>query len=162
MRKVLVLLIAALAVSVPLAALVPNQPAPGFTLKSLDGKTLSLADLKGKVVVVNFWATWCPPCREEIPDFVAFYNENRAKGLEIVGVSVDEKTAQQVKPFVDQNKMGYPVAMVTEKILRDYGPIQAIPTTFVIDKKGIVRYAQEGMLDKAALTAMFKKYSAEN
>ena len=161
MRKVLVLLIAALAVSVTLAALVPNQPAPAFTLKSLDGKTLSLADLKGKVVVVNFWATWCPPCREEIPDFVAFYNENRAKGLEVVGISVDEKTAEQVKPFVGRNKMDYPVAMVTEKILRDYGPIQAIPTTFVIDKKGIVRFAQEGMLDKAALTAMFKKYSAE-
>ena len=162
MKKTAFFLIAALAAGfAPLAALVPNQPAPAFSLKSLDGKTLALADLKGKIVVVNFWATWCPPCREEIPDFVEFYNENRAKGLEIVGVSVDEMTAQQIRPFVDKNKITYPVAMVTNKILKDYGPIPAIPTTFVIDKKGVVRHAQEGMMDKASLTALFQKLSSE-
>ena len=162
MKKTAALLIIALAAGfAPLAALVPNQPAPAFTIKSLDGKTLVLADLKGKIVVVNFWATWCPPCRAEIPDFVEFYNQNKAKGLEIVGVSVDEMTPQQLRPFVDKNKMSYPVALVNEKILKDYGPISAIPTTFVIDKKGVVRHAQEGMMDKQSLTALFQKLSAE-
>ena len=145
----------------PLGAIVPNQTAPVFTLKSLDGKTLALAELKGKIVVVNFWATWCPPCRAEIPDFVEFYNQNKDKGLEIVGVSVDEMTPRQLQPFVQKNKMSYPVALVNKKILNDYGPISAIPTTFVIDKKGIIRYAQEGMMDKASLTALFQKLSAE-
>lgn len=155
------LIIALTAGLAPLAAIVPNQPAPAFTLKSLDGKTLALAELKGKVVVVNFWATWCPPCRAEIPDFVEFYSQNKAKGLEIVGVSVDEMTPQQLRPFVDQNKMSYPIALVTDKILKDYGPIRAIPTTFVIDKKGIIRHAEEGMMDKQTLTALFQKLSAE-
>lgn len=145
----------------PLAALVPNQPAPAFSVKSLDGKTLDLSELKGKIVVVNFWATWCPPCRAEIPDFVEVYNRFKSKGLEIVGISVDEMTPRQLQPFIVKNKMSYPVAMATAKLLKDYGPISAIPTTFVVDKKGVVRYAQEGMLDKAALTSLFTKLSAE-
>ena len=162
MKKTAAFLIIALAAGfAPLAAIVPNQPAPAFTLKSLDGKTLALSELKGKIVVVNFWATWCPPCRAEIPDFVEVYEQNRAKGLEIVGVSVDEMTPQQLRPFVDKNKMSYPVALVTDKILRDYGPISAIPTTFIIDKKGIIRHAEEGMMDKQTLTTLFQKLSAE-
>ena len=162
MKKTAAFLIIALSAGLaPLAAIVPNQPAPAFTLKSLDGKTLALSELKGKIVVVNFWATWCPPCRAEIPDFVEVYEQNRAKGLEIVGVSVDEMTPQQLRPFVDKNKMSYPVALVTDKILRDYGPISAIPTTFIIDKKGIIRHAEEGMMDKQTLTTLFQKLSAE-
>jgi cytochrome c biogenesis protein CcmG/thiol:disulfide interchange protein DsbE len=161
-KKTAAFLIIALSAGLaPLAAIVPNQPAPAFTLKSLDGKTLALSELKGKIVVVNFWATWCPPCRAEIPDFVEVYEQNRAKGLEIVGVSVDEMTPQQLRPFVDKNKMSYPVALVTDKILRDYGPISAIPTTFIIDKKGIIRHAEEGMMDKQTLTTLFQKLSAE-
>jgi cytochrome c biogenesis protein CcmG/thiol:disulfide interchange protein DsbE len=161
-KKTAAFLIIALSAGLaPLAAIVPNQPAPAFTLKSLDGKTLALSELKGKIVVVNFWATWCPPCRAEIPDFVEVYEQNRAKGLEIVGVSVDEMTPQQLRPFVDKNKMSYPVALVTDKILRDYGPISAIPTTFIIDKKGIIRHAEEGMMDKQTLTTLFQKLFAE-
>lgn len=162
MKRTAVFAIAALIAGLaPLAAVVPNQPAPAFSVKSLDGKTLALSDLKGKIVVVNFWATWCPPCRAEIPDFVEVYNRFKPKGLEIVGISVDEMTPQQLQPFIVKNKMSYPVAMATAKLLKDYGPISAIPTTFVVDKKGVVRYAQEGMLDKAALTALFTKLSAE-
>jgi peroxiredoxin len=143
------------------AQIVPNMPAPAFTLKDLNGKSISLADLRGKIIVLNFWATWCPPCREEIPDFVEFYNQNKATGLEIVGVSVDNIPAAQVQAFVNKNKMTYPVAMFTEKIVRDYGPIDAIPTTFIIDKTGRVRYTQVGMMGRDALARWYGKLAAE-
>jgi peroxiredoxin len=143
------------------AQVVPNKPAPQFALKDLNNKTVSLADLKGKIVVLNFWATWCPPCRAEIPDFVAFYDQNKVKGLEIVGVSVDETPAAEVETFVRQNKMDYRVAMFTEKIVRDYGPIDAIPTTFIIDRTGRVRHTQVGMMGKKTLALWFEKLSSE-
>jgi peroxiredoxin len=135
--------------------------APDFTVKDLDGKTISLSALKGKVVLINFWATWCPPCREEIPDFVAFYNENKDRGLEIVGLSVDKMTAEELKPFVAHFKMSYPVALATSKIIRDFEPGDAIPTTIVIDKKGVIRDKQVGAMDRATLNKLFQKLSAE-
>ena len=160
--------IVALAIAAVLAAaaglpaqIVPNMPAPKFSLKDLNGNAVTLDGLRGKVLVLNFWATWCPPCRAEIPDFVAYYNANKSKGLEILGVSVDTNTATGVSAFVRTNKMSYPVAMMTEKIIRDYGPIDSIPTTFIIDKSGRVRHAEIGIVDKATLAAWFTKLSAE-
>ncbi len=156
-----IVLILGAAAAAPTAQIVPNMPAPAFALKDLSGKTISLADLRGKIVVLNFWATWCPPCRAEIPDFVEFYNQNKATGLEIVGVSVDNIPAAQVQAFVNKNKMTYPVAMFTEKIVRDYGPIDAIPTTFIIDKTGRVRYTQVGMMGGETLAQWTRKLLAE-
>ena len=161
-RTTFVLLIAAALAAPALSAqIVPNMPAPAFSIKDMSGKTITLDGLKGKVVVLNFWATWCAPCRAEVPDFVSFYNENKAKGLEILGVSVDTNTAGQVPEFVQKNKVSYPVAMVTKIILRDYGPIDAIPTTFIIDKTGRVRYTQVASMDKETLAEWFAKLSAE-
>jgi peroxiredoxin len=137
------------------------QAAPDFSVKDIEGRTITLAGLKGKVVLINFWATWCPPCREEIPDFVAFYNENKDRGLEIVGLSVDNMTAAELKPFVTYFKMSYPVAFATSKIVRDFDPGDAIPTTIVIDKKGVVRDKQVGAMDRATLDKLFKQLSAE-
>jgi peroxiredoxin len=161
-KRMLVLAIAAVLITAAglSAQLAENSPAPAFTLKDLAGKTITLDALRGKVVVLNFWATWCPPCRAEIPDFVEFYKENKAKGLEIVGVSVDTNTASQVAGFVQQNKIPYPVTMFTQKIVDSYGPIDAIPTTFVIDKTGRVRHVQVGMMDKETLAQVFAKLSA--
>jgi len=160
--KALVFAIAAVLAAAPLGAqIVPNTSAPAFSIKDMTGKTITLDSLKGKVVVLNFWATWCPPCRAEVPDFVDVYNANKAAGLEILGISVDTNTASQVPEFVQKNKITYPVAMFTNKIVRDYGPIDAIPTTFIIDKTGRVRYTQVALMDKETLVKWFTKLAAE-
>ncbi|MDB5097947.1 MAG: alkyl hydroperoxide reductase [Cyanobacteria bacterium RYN_339] len=117
-----------------------NQ-APAFALKSAtDGKVQKLSDLKGKVVVVDFWATWCPPCRAEIPDFVALQKQYGPKGLQIVGVSVDKGGTAEVVKFMKANSINYPILMSDGATESAYGGIRAIPTTFLIDKKGNVAH----------------------
>jgi cytochrome c biogenesis protein CcmG/thiol:disulfide interchange protein DsbE len=125
--------------------------APDFFATGLDGRLLDSAALKGKVVAVNFWATWCPPCRAEIPDFLAVYEANKDKGLEILGFSVDDIPPAQLKDFIDQFKITYPVAFAPESVIKAFAPGQYIPTTFLIDKKGNIRHKQVGAMDKASL-----------
>ncbi len=134
-----------------------TTPAPDFTLTDLQGKTLSLAASKGKVLVLNFWATWCPPCRREIPDFVEAYRELRDLGLEIIGVSVDETTAESLLEWTKKTGINYPIALATPEIERAYGPITSIPTTFVIDRAGRIRHSQSGLMDKATLLRLFRE-----
>jgi len=138
-----------------------GKPAPDFTLPDLDGQKTRLSDLKGKVVLVNFWATWCPPCRAEIPEFVETYNACKDKGLVIIGVSLDQVPAQELASFVKNFGMTYPVAFGTEKILDDYQPGQYIPATIIIDKKGMIRSRHVGAMDGDALKSLFLKLSAE-
>jgi len=112
--------------------------APHFALKSLKGNTLNLEDLRGKVVLLNFFATWCPPCRQEIPDFVRLYEKFKDKGLEIVGIALDMQGAAVLTPFVKHFKISYPVLLGTRKVVMDYGGIEGIPTTFFIDRDGFI------------------------
>jgi thiol-disulfide isomerase/thioredoxin len=119
---------------------------PGFTVTDLEGKTVSFADLKGKVVLVNFWATWCPPCRAEIPDLVALQDKYRGK-LVILGVSEDEDaTPAEVKAFGVEQKMNYPIVMKTPELAKIFKGVSALPTTFVIDPEGKIRQRHVGML----------------
>ena len=113
-----------------------SKPAPNFVLKKANGESLELKSLKGKVVVINFWATWCGPCRAEIPGMLQVYDKLKGKGLEIVGVSLDRPGFSVVSPFVEKMKIVYPVVLGDDKTVEAYGNIQAIPTTFVVDRKG--------------------------
>jgi thiol-disulfide isomerase/thioredoxin len=125
-----------------------KQHAPNFSLKTADGTTIELAKLKGKIVVVNFWATWCPPCRAEIPDFIKIQEQYKNKGLMIVGISLDQKGWPAVKPFAEKTKFNYPIVLGNEDVVKAYGGIEAIPTSFFIDKKGFIVDKQVGMLSK--------------
>jgi peroxiredoxin len=131
----------------------PKPVAPNWQLRDINGKPISLADFKGKVVILDFWATWCPPCRQEIPGFVKLQRKYQDKGLVIIGVSLDQQGPGVVKPFVRELGMNYPVVMGDEKIVSDYGGIEAIPTTFIIDRQGEVVTAHQGFTDSATFEA---------
>lgn len=138
-----------------------SETAPDFTLEDLSGKTLTLSQFKDKVLVLNFWATWCPPCQAEIPDFVATYNRYRSKGLVIIGVSLDRLSAEDLSSFVEENRISYPIAFATEQIMADYKPGRYIPATIVIDKKGRIRSRNVGLMDQEVLESLFLKLLAE-
>lgn len=134
-------------------------PAPEFSLQDLQGNSLSLSSYKGKVLILNFWATWCPPCRREIPDFIEAYKNLKDKGLEILGVSVDDLSAEALRDWTQKAGMNYPVAMATAKIITDYQPGEFIPATIVIDRRGRIRYRQSSLMDKETLLRLFEEYS---
>jgi len=118
---------------------------PAFTLTDLDGKTMSSADWKGKVVLVNFWATWCGPCRAEIPDLVALQEKYRDQVV-VVGISEDEGPVDTVRKFTAERKVNYPIVMTTPDIEKLFPGIVALPTTFILDKDGKVVQKHVGML----------------
>ena len=116
-----------------------------FTVRDLDGRTISLASLRGKVTLVNFWATWCGPCRAEIPDLVALQEKYKSQ-LQVIGISEDEAAPAVVKRFAAQFNVNYPVAMVTPELEKLFGSVSALPTSFVIDREGRLVQKHVGML----------------
>lgn len=135
------------AVSLRAEALPVVGPAPAWSLKSLDGKSIGLAELKGKVVVVDFWATWCPPCVHEIPGYIALQKKYADRGLVIVGLSVDRKGASVVEDFAKAKGVNYPLAMATPEIVEAFGGVEGIPTTFLIDRDGKIRHKKVGSME---------------
>jgi len=134
-----------------------RSKAPNFSLISQDGKTTELEKLTGKVVVINFWATWCGPCRNEIPGFLEVYQKYRSKGLEIVGVSLDRDGWDVVRPYIQKAKVTYPVVVGDGKLADEYGGIDAIPTTFILDRKGNIVKRHIGYMS----APLFEKIIAE-
>ena len=120
-----------------------------FTVKDLDGKDVSLSSFKGKVIVLDFWATWCAPCKAEIPGFVELQKAYGSEGLQMVGVSVDDKV-ETLRPFASEFKMNYPVLVgLGRDDLQDaYGPLWGIPTTFVISRDGKICRKHSGLVGK--------------
>jgi len=129
--------------------------APAFTLTDINGKSVSLSDFKGKVVILDFWATWCPPCKREIPDFIKLQKEFGSRGLQVVGIALDEPG--KVQAYASQNGINYPVLLGSDDIAWKYGGIQGIPTTFIIDKTGKIVSKFEGYRPREVFESEIKK-----
>ena len=131
----------------PTIRLVRNpEPAPEFKLDTLEGKPLNLGEYKNKVILLNFWATWCGPCRAEIPDLVELQNKYKDQ-LQIIGLVVDDEDREAIKKFVDESGINYPVAIATDELRGQYGGIAALPTSFLLDAQGRVVQKHEGLHD---------------
>ncbi len=138
-----------------------SSQAPDFRIKDLRGHEISLSDYSGKVVFLNFWATWCGPCKVEIPDFIEAYKQYKDKGMEIIGISVDRISPKSVLKFVEKHKINYPVIMGTDKIQKDYEPGPYIPTTIIVDQEGKFRHRHIGYMNKETLEDYFLKLTEE-
>ena len=128
-----------------------NQAAPDFRVTTLDGSPVTPASLRGKVVLLNFWATWCPPCRVEMPGFQDVYDEHRADGFVVLGVSTDRAGRDPVREFLQENGITYPVAMANGEIVNAYGGARVLPTSFLIDREGRIRHEVRGYFTEVAL-----------
>ena len=131
--------------------------APDFMLKDIQGNTFRMADLKGKVVIVDFWATWCAPCKVEIPWFIEMYDRYRAQGLEVVGVAMDEEGVDVVKPFAEEFKMNYRVVLGNEAVATQFGGIYGLPTTFIIGRDGKIHDKHVGLVSRETFEEAVKK-----
>lgn len=125
-----------------------NKAAPDFALKDVDGRTVHLSDYKGKVVVLDFWATWCGPCKVEVPWFSEFEKKNKDRGFAVLGVDMDEDGWAAVKPFLKELNVTYRVVMGDDKTADQYGGIEALPTTYLIDRDGRISSTHIGLTSK--------------
>jgi len=135
-----------------------GAPAPDFTLKSLDGKSLKLSDLRGKAVLLNFWATWCAPCKIETPWIVDLQNQYAAQGLQVVGVSMDDESETEgIKKFVQEMHMNYPILRGNEDVGNAYGGLEFLPTTYFVGRDGNVTGRILGLKSRSDLEDNVKK-----
>jgi cytochrome c biogenesis protein CcmG/thiol:disulfide interchange protein DsbE len=133
------------------AAVKPNKErkaAPDFALKDADGKLVHLSDYRGKVVLLDFWATWCSPCRLEIPWFMEIQRKNKDKGFEVLGVAMDDEGWEAVKPFLQELSVNYRIVMGNDATAQAYGGVDALPTTFLIDRDGKIAAIHVGLASK--------------
>jgi len=126
-----------------------DKHAPDFNLKDINGKPVKLSDFKGKVVLLNFWATWCGPCKLEIPWFMEFEKEFKDKGLVVIGLAMDDEGWEVVKPYIEEKKINYRIAVADEATANAYGGVESLPTTFIIDREGRKASVHVGLVSKS-------------
>jgi cytochrome c biogenesis protein CcmG/thiol:disulfide interchange protein DsbE len=126
-----------------------RKSAPAFNLKDASGKMVKLADYKGQVVLLNFWATWCGPCKIEIPWFKEFETTYKNKGFSVLGVAMDDEGWEIVKPYIESQKINYRTLMGTEEVGALYGGVESLPTSFVIDREGRIAAVHIGLVSKS-------------
>ena len=134
-----------------------SRTAPPFSLKDTNGNIYSSAQLTGKPVAINFFATWCPPCREEIPGFVEVYNKHKGKGFELIGISLDTDTRENMPGFIMNNKVDYRILFGDLDTARAYGGVAALPTTFFVGKDGKIKNVHVGYMDKESFDKEVRK-----
>jgi len=138
-----------------------GSAAPAFTVQTLKGDSVSLADLRGKVVLVNFWATWCGPCRVEMPWFEQLHRERAADGLVIVGASTDVGTPDVVRRFIEERDITYPIGQASPALEQAFGGVRGLPTSFLIDRQGRIRHRVVGIFAEPTLRAAVDRLLAE-
>lgn len=146
--------------SAPAAQNLLNQQAPDFTRQDLHGHALHLAGFRGKVVLLNFWATWCAPCQVEMPIFSAWQRQYGPQGLAIIGISMDDDAAA-ARQLVQRLKLDYPVAMGDARLGLRYGGVLGLPLSFLIDRNGVVRARFQGMTDVKVIESQLQLLLAE-
>jgi peroxiredoxin len=139
-----------------------NQRAPDFRLTTLAGAPLTLDSLRGRVVLLNFWATWCPPCRVEMPGFQDVHDEHQADGFVVLGVSTDQGGRATVRDFLREQGITYPVAMATGEMVNAYGGARVLPTSFLIDREGRIRHEVRGYFAEVALRQAVRRLLDED
>lgn len=135
------------------------RPAPDFSLATLDGGSFQLSEHAGEVVVVNFWATWCAPCRIEIPELIEMQSEMGEEGIQIVGISLDHQSRDVVEEFASEVGFNYPILLDDGKVADQFGGVYALPTTIIIDKDGMIRRQIAGLVTKQVLTPILEELS---
>ena len=140
-----------------LAGDVTGVQAPDFELVSLDGRKVKLSDFRGKAVVLNFWATWCAPCKVEMPWFVDLQKQYAHEGLVIVGVALDDSDPQKIAQFASEMGVNYPVLLGTNNVSDEYGDVEYLPTTFYINRQGKIVGKVAGLIGKAEIEDDAKK-----
>ena len=130
--------------------------AGNFVLKDMAGKKHILSDYKGKWVIVNYWATWCPPCLEEVPDLVALYDSRKNKDLVILGVAFDYKSAQEVTDYVNDMLISYPIVLGDEQVQKQIGFTEMLPTTYIFNPRGELVKTKHGLVTKQYLDNLLK------
>jgi cytochrome c biogenesis protein CcmG, thiol:disulfide interchange protein DsbE len=138
-----------------------GEPAPLFTLRTLDGDSVSLESLRGQVVLVNFWASWCPPCRIEMPGFERVYRARRDEGFVIVGIATDTHAQDQIRAFVAEHGITYPILLASGQVIREYGGINALPESFLLDRDGRIRHRVVGYFAEPALRSAVSRMLAD-
>lgn len=144
--KIMILFICLFLPAIVFAQKNQEDKAPAFTLKDLNGKTVRLSDFKGKVILLNFWATWCPPCRAEIPELIKWQKEYEDQGLQIIGITYPPTNRAKVRRFVRQNEINYPILFGSKKTKELFTSAETMPFSVVIDTEGNIKEQIEGVI----------------